>query len=93
MAENLIVYGVRCVWWDSIDKVGKKWGDLPCCPHCGSILYQMDEAEWNSRVKKYEAEGHPGYEGFTTWRRGKCFPSIEAAEEALHKEIQESEPT
>jgi len=22
MAENLIVYGARCVWWDDIDKVG-----------------------------------------------------------------------
>lgn len=79
----MIVYGARCTWWDDISKVGKLVGTgLPCCPHCKSVLFQLEDEKWFEGMKKYEAEGHPGYVAMIEWSRGKCFPSIEAIEAA-----------
>lgn len=64
---------------------------LPCCPHCRGMLFEMEnEAAWFASVDKYESEGHPGYRRFAEWMRGKCFPSIEAAQAAyaLDKPVQ-----
>jgi hypothetical protein len=84
--DERIVYGATCVWWDSIDKVGRKesadrvFGPLPCCPFCGGVLFELDnEAQWFAQVDAYEAKGHPGYRKFIEWQRGKCFPTHAAA--------------
>lgn len=78
--ENLIVYGARCVWWDSINKAGqtppRNGYSLPCCPHCSGVLFQQTEEEWWEGVRKYEADGHKGYKDFVDWWRGKCFPTF-----------------
>lgn len=83
-ADTLIVFGARCVWWDSIDKAGSiprpnsPFGGLPCCPHCKSVLLQMDESQWWSGVERYEREQpEPGYRQMIEWQRGKCFPSVD----------------
>lgn len=81
----LIVYGVSCVWWDSIDKVSKNEVGLPCCPHCKGVLFQIEEAEWDIAIKKYEQSGHPGYIDFLTWLRGKCFLTQAEAEAAFKR--------
>lgn len=84
--DTRIVYGARCVWWDSIDKaVALPDGGLPSCPHCHSVLFETDETQWTDGMKKYESEGHPGYVGMMTWSRGKCFPSMAALEAAWKK--------
>lgn len=86
MTDQRIVYGARCMWWDSIDKVAVKGGvpgGLPVCPHCGRSLFETtDEATWWSGVSKYEADGHPGYRVMIEWSRGKCFPDRLALEAA-----------
>ncbi len=87
MPEKLIVYGAsHCVWWDSIDKAGgipiEGCPPLPCCPHCGGVLFQQEESAWWKGVDRYEVEGHPGYRKFVEWWRGKCFPTYEAARAA-----------
>lgn len=84
MTDTLIVYGARCVWWDDISKAAKLVGvpgehALPCCPHCHSVLYQMEPAEWFEGLDRYEREGHPGYIKQWEWMRGRCFPNLEAA--------------
>ncbi len=91
IVDTRIVYGFRCVWWDGIEQVGKmKGGDgplgsLPCCPHCGSPLMQMDSpAQWWDGVAKHEVNGHPGYRAFIEWLKGKCYPTIQAAAEAYN---------
>lgn len=87
--DTRIPYSFNCTWWDSIDKVGltKDTGDghrLPCCPHCGSMLMEMDsEATWFAGVDRYEAAGHPGYRALVEWARGKCFPNYVAAKAAF----------
>jgi hypothetical protein len=93
--EQLIVYGVNCVWWDSIEKTGRlevprrydtpaRMGrpGLPCCPHCGSVLMQIEESKWFANMDDYEAGrqpdgvAHPGYRKMMEWGRGKCFRTM-----------------
>lgn len=83
MKDTRIVYGARCTWWDSIDKIGKlgmgTMGALPCCPHCRSPLLEMADSDtWFLTVDQYEAMGHPGYRAKVEWSRGKCFQGIGA---------------
>lgn len=71
--DTRVVYGAMCSWWDSIDKVSSNDG-LPCCPHCGGILFEVPtEEEWFKGVDLYAAKGHPNYRKFIEWLRGKCF--------------------
>jgi hypothetical protein len=85
---SIIVYGARCTWLDSIDKTGRtppgpSGHRLPCCPHCGSVLFQLPtEADWWTGVDRYEADGHPGYRAMITWARGKCFANMAAMQRA-----------
>ena len=54
-----VFYSVHCVWWTSFpeDLGSKRAGqdDLPCCPHCGSMLFEgdlegfLENAEANTR--------------------------------------------
>lgn len=85
-----IVYGARCSWWDSIDKVATTTGlpgGLPVCPHCGSPLFEVgSETEWWAGVDQHESEREPGYRAFIEWLRGKCFPTLEAARAAYREE-------
>ncbi|MCC8949310.1 hypothetical protein H8A97_30465 [Bradyrhizobium sp. Arg62] len=85
--DTRIVYGFRCVWWDGIEKVGSKGqgplGGLPCCPHCGSPLFEMPSPkEWWDGVERHQANGHPGYRDFIEWLKGRCFPTVQAAKAA-----------
>ena len=54
---------------------------LPCCPNCGGMLMQYETAnEWWDQVKKYDADGHPGYLAMWQWQRAHkplCFRNIE----------------
>ena len=85
--DSRIVYGAMCLWWDSIDKVSKTPTGLPCCPHCGGVLFEMASLEeWNQTVDTFEKESpSPGYREFINWLRGKCFPTPTAAREAYRK--------
>ena len=94
-ADTRIVYGIRCVWWDGIDKValsppGESGHRIPCCPHCGSPLFEMEDEEiWFAGVDRHQANGHPGYRRFVEWLRGKCFPNAKAAMAAYASETGE----
>lgn len=82
--DTRVAYGVRCLWWDDIRKVGKtpyrNGVSLPCCPICKGMLFEMDSPEiWWRAVNRYQNQGHPGYHDLIEWSQGKCFPSSEAA--------------
>lgn len=76
-----LCYGATCTWFGSIHETGKR-GVLPCCPHCGGVLFQMpSEEEWWIGVDQYErAKPHPGYRAMLEWQRAekKCFPQLDA---------------
>lgn len=75
MSDSRIVYGARCTWWDSIERAAATASGLPCCPHCGSPLFeQPDEATWWAGVDAYEANQMPGYREIIEWARGQCIP-------------------
>ncbi len=90
--DTRIVYGMRCVWWDGIEKTARTperdGHSFPCCPCCGSVLMQMDDPkQWWDTVEKHEAAGHPGYRAFIEWMKGKCFPDMKSA-----KAVYEAKP-
>lgn len=74
----MIVYGANCVWWDTIDKAGKtpehNGISIPCCPHCGSVLFQIEDSKWHDGVAAHDAK-NPGYADMIKWSQGKCFQS------------------
>ncbi len=76
--DSRIVYGMGCTWWDSISNVETKevkgGHKVPCCPHCGSVLFEVDSEElFLKDVDKYEKDGHPNYRKTLLWSKGKCF--------------------
>jgi hypothetical protein len=85
MPDTRIVYSVSGTWWDSIDKIATRDG-LPCCPQCGSLLFETGNMEdWQRGVDRFDIT-HPGYAAMVKWGRGKCFPDMAALATAYAKE-------
>lgn len=81
--DTRVVYGANCMWWDSISKVATTRNGLPCCPFCGGVLFEVDnEGTFLIGAAQHEAAGNPGYVQFVKWLRGKCYPSMDTAQEA-----------
>lgn len=98
-ADGRFCYGATCTWFGSIHEISstKKHPrhqqtindghDLPCCPICGGMLFEMqDEGEWWSGIDDFEkgnyalpgakpGHPHPGYRAMWEWQRAqkKCF--------------------
>jgi len=91
--DNRIAYGARCMWWDGIRKVGKtapgpSGHSLPCCPHCGGMLFEMDnEGQWFAGVDRHEKNGNPGYRAMVEWGRGKCFGTYDDLKRAYSADV------
>lgn len=82
----MIVYGANCVWWDTKANVATKPTGLPCCPHCGSVLFETDEDAWWAGVNKVN-RGTPRYREFIEWMRGRCLPDYHEAWEVFIREV------
>lgn len=80
-----LVYGARCVWWDHISKASQNAAGLPCCPHCGSVLFEVDSwRTWDANVAAHTLKsGDADYPKFIAWLRGRCIPTAEAARAAF----------
>lgn len=99
MSDKRYVYGVSCTWNDSIDKVGNTTPktmiingrktesiSIPCCPFCGSVLFELsEEKKWWDGVEEYN-KTHPGYKELMLFGKGKCFRDMKALQEAFDKE-------
>lgn len=98
MTDTRIAYGARCTWWDSIQKVGVKvigrdvndLHDLPCCPHCHGMLFEVaTEDIWFTAAHAAAAQPDndiPDYVLYLQWLRGKCFPTHKAAYEVYRND-------
>lgn len=90
VVEDLHVYSAGCSWHGPISEVGKTKGEisLPCCPYCGSVLFQTGEQEWWDGAKKHQEAGHTNYETFLRWTMTKkrCWPSLKEAAKAYSLE-------
>lgn len=92
MADTRIVYGANCTWWDSIDKVScVPNSSLPCCPFCGSVLFEVpnEDSFWKGS-EEYE-KTHPNYRAMLKWMRGKCFRDMTMAEKTYKEYLAEKE--
>jgi hypothetical protein len=93
-SSGIVVSGAGCTWWDGIEKAASLKGTgehgLPCCPFCGSVLFQHeDEAAYLRGAPEYEADGHPGYVAMLKWARGKCFHDLSEMESTYAAERQQ----
>ena len=59
--DTRFVYGAKCLFMGPIQLVAKTPSGLPCCPHCGGVLYQCDSKEAFLKGASDYAKGHPGY--------------------------------
>jgi hypothetical protein len=83
VSDTRIVYGAGCLWWDNVEKAASR-GGIPCCPFCGSVLFEVsDQKIWDEWAKRFEEDGHPNYTKLLTFMRGKCFKKMEDAEKAF----------
>lgn len=86
--EPLIAYGARCSWWDAKENAGTRESGykgvpgLPCCPHCGGVLFEIEERTWNIGVETREAfkwaAERDDYPELVAWSRGRCYPEPDA---------------
>lgn len=73
MNEQMVAYGVGCTWWDTKANVATiPASGLPCCPFCGSVLFESDAASWRAGVERHAVQhDDPGYVRFIDWLRGR----------------------
>lgn len=86
--DKRYVYGANCSWHGPIQKAHTNLAGLPCCPHCSSVLFEMEsKAKWDERVVAFD-ETHPGYKEFREWMDAKsyCFGNYRAAANAFVRE-------
>lgn len=83
---QLHVYGVGCTWHGKISEVGKTPEEngisLPCCPRCGSMLFQTNEQDFWRGAEKFAIEQNvPNYVHFLHWLNQveKCWPKMKDA--------------
>lgn len=57
-----------------IGELGGKGSGLPCCPFCGSMLFQEDTNKWWEGAKQWDKE-HPNYFRFLQWteKQKRCW--------------------
>lgn len=68
------------------ERLGPHKAGLPCCPHCGGMLFETASIEaWWQGVDAYDAR-HPGYRKLIEWLRGKHFDTLVTAGEAFRTE-------
>lgn len=70
--DHRYVYSAGCTFHGSIDEIGTKGGPghrLPCCPSCGSMLFEMPTKEqWDRQIADYaKKKNDPQYAAFMKW--------------------------
>ena len=88
-------YGACCTWFGSIHEIKVNTVQLPCCPKCYGVLYEMDnEGEWWRGVDGFERgdsvltkRSHPGYRTMWEWARSQpmCFRNLPMLAKAYEK--------
>lgn len=67
--------------------IGGPGSGLPCCPHCGSMLFQTEEKKWWEGAKEHEKAKHPNYVRFLNWtaKQKRCWENNTVAAAAYNK--------
>ena len=73
-----IGFGAACCWWDEIEAAAPTVTGIPCCPHCGGVLYELESDSWWLFARKHAEEAKDSrYLAFVEWIRGRCFPNVD----------------
>jgi hypothetical protein len=85
-----VVFGASCCWWDGIEAAAQTATGLPCCPHCGGVLHELEEESWWRFARDHAAENKdPRYVEFLEWLRGQCFQHVDVARRAFEPQTTE----
>jgi hypothetical protein len=77
-----------CTWHDSIEKSAARRDRTPCCPFCGSDLWEFpSEAAFQEFIAAADRTV-PGTAAKTSWSRGKSFPDHETLENAWRQHME-----
>jgi len=82
--DNFIAYGAVCTWWGPKSTVGKVPGtNLPGCPYCGGVLFEVPEPQWLEGIAKQE-DKEPGYRAMIEWAHGagRCWKTYDLLRKA-----------
>ncbi len=81
MKDERVVYAARCTWWDLVGNAARRADmGIPCCPHCGSVLFEVASLEeWWEGAEQAELTGSIGWQDFLEWLQGKCRPTMDEA--------------
>lgn len=84
--DTRVVYSAKCSWFGPIQEAGVSGHmGLPCCPHCGSPLFEVPSKEvWDNSVSKFD-KIHPGYKDYINWLASleTCLPFDETVFELI----------
>lgn len=74
------IYGARCCWWtsDGATHGGRKPSGLPCCPHCGGVLFQAPLEDFLRSAEQAHPPAHLA--AFIVAHNAPCHPSWDAYE-------------
>lgn len=82
--ESRVVFGASCCWWNRIEAAAQTETGLPCCPHCGGMLYELGEDSWWRFARQHGEEARDErYLAFLEWLRGRCFLNVDLARAAF----------
>lgn len=79
-SDDLIAYGATCTWFGPKRMVATTRSGMPCCPHCGRSLFEIETDTWWAGAERAESEGRERYVEFLRWLQGRearCRPMNE----------------
>jgi hypothetical protein len=72
--DRRYVYSAGCTFHGPIYDIGTKTPRdgsnhrLPCCPSCGSMLFEMETQEqWDRQIQEFAKKEDPAYPAFMAW--------------------------
>ncbi len=88
------VFGVTCTWHGPIQDAAYCFPPgssmpLPCCPHCGGMLMEVESEEaWKANVHSH-GRNHPDYVAMLAWAKGRCYPDVDTLPNAYRQAMEE----
>jgi len=80
-----------CTWHDVIDKAEQRRDLTPCCPFCGSTLYELPSQDDFEALARSADQSHAGMAAMLEWSRGKTFPDHDTLENAYRQAMEGTE--
>lgn len=88
--NRLCWYGPCMYWTDNWRRLGSSISQIPCCPICGAVGFQITYAEWMEGAIRFAAEtDQPGYPKWLQDIKEVCSPEMSMWRKREQKEPSE----